>query len=114
MVGCQAVLPVGATVTGPRSSPSEPTGSLGDEFLKKGDEVKMLNPYEAMAEVEEGVRELATGAENGADDNGGPCEEFEATDGGGFIPKGYAESVLLRTFRRFSSIPAVVIAGINP
>jgi hypothetical protein len=39
-----------------------PTGSLG-EFLKKGDEVKMLNPYEAMAEVEQGVRELATDAE---------------------------------------------------
>ena len=37
----------------PGSSPSEPTGSLGGEFLKKGDEVKMLNPYEAMAEVEE-------------------------------------------------------------
>ena len=33
------------------SSPSEPTGSLGDEFLKRGDEVKMLNPYEAMGEL---------------------------------------------------------------
>ena len=71
----------------------------------------MLKPYEAMAEVEEGVRELATDAENGADDTG-PCEEFVATDDGGFFPKRYAESGSLRTFRLFSSIPAVVIAGI--
>jgi hypothetical protein len=72
----------------------------------------MLNPHKAMAEVEEGVRELATDAENGADDADGPCEEFVSTDDGGFIPKRYAESGSLRTFRRFSSIPAVVIAGI--
>jgi hypothetical protein len=32
-----------------------------------------------MAEVEEGVRELATDAENGADATDGPCEEFVST-----------------------------------
>jgi hypothetical protein len=53
--------------------------------------------------------EPAIDAGNGADDNDAPCELFETRDGGGFIP--YAESVLLRTFRRFSSMPAVVIAG---
>ena len=65
--------------------------------------------YEAMAEAEEGVRELAIDAEDGADDTDGPCEEFVATDDGGFIPKRYAESGSLRAFRRFSSIPASLL-----
>ena len=68
-----------------------------------------------MAEAGERARELAMepamDAESGADDNDGPCEELKATDRGGFIPKRYAESGLLRAFRRFSSIPAVVVAG---
>ncbi len=34
------------------SSPSEPTGSLRGEFLKRGGEVKMLKPYKSKAEVE--------------------------------------------------------------
>ncbi len=61
----------------------------------------------ALAEAGEGVREIPMDAESGADNTDGPCEELKATDRGGFIPKRYAESGLLRAFRRFSSTPAV-------
>ena len=57
-----------------------------------------------MADAEEGAREIESGADNL--NNDGPLKEFVATDGGGLMPQGYAESGLLRALRRFSSIPA--------
>jgi hypothetical protein len=64
-----------------------------------------------MAEAGERARETPMDAESGADNADGPPKECVATDGGGFIPKRYAESGSLRAFRRFSSIPVVIIGA---